>query len=107
MPRTNIPEAGTKFSEPALLVLAALAGGAKHGYAIIQEIEREAAQRMGPGTLYGIISRLEAASLIEPLEMEERGRVPYRITGAGRRVLNEQLANLRRYQTALKALATR
>lgn len=107
MSRTNAPEAAGKLSESALLVLAALAGGAKHGYAIIQEIEREAAQRMGPGTLYGIISRLEGASLIESLEMEERGRVPYRITGAGRRVLTEQLANLRRYQTALKALAAR
>lgn len=107
MPRSNTAETGDRLSESALLVLAALAGGAKHGYAIIQEIEREAAQRMGPGTLYGIISRLEGASLIEPLEMEERGRVPYRITGAGRRVLTEQLANLRRYQTALKALAAR
>jgi DNA-binding PadR family transcriptional regulator len=107
VPRSNTAETGEKLSESALLVLAALAGGAKHGYAIIQEIEREAAQRMGPGTLYGIISRLEGASLIEPLEMEERGRVPYRITGAGRCVLSEQLANLRRYQTALKALATR
>jgi DNA-binding PadR family transcriptional regulator len=105
--RSNTTETGDKLSESALLVLAALAGGAKHGYAIIQEIEREAEHRMGPGTLYGIISRLESASLIEPLEMEERGRVPYRITGAGRRVLTEQLAKLRRYQTALKALAAR
>jgi DNA-binding PadR family transcriptional regulator len=105
--RSNEPDATPQLSEAALLVLAALGGGAKHGYAIIQEIEREAGQRMGPGTLYGIIARLERASLIEPLAMEERGRVPYRITGGGRRTLSARLAALRQYQATLKALAAR
>lgn len=91
--------------EPALLVLAALAPGPKHGYAIIGEIAAHAGQRLGPGTLYGVIARLEAQGFIEPLELEERGRRPYRITAAGRRAFAERLAELTRYQSVLLELA--
>jgi DNA-binding PadR family transcriptional regulator len=94
-------------SEPALLVLAALAPGSKHGYAIIRDVEAQSGQRLGPGTLYGAISRLEAQGFIEPLDMEERGRRPYRITPAGRRAFEERLAELTRYQSALLQLAAR
>ena len=72
-----------RLSEPALLVLAALAPGSKHGYAILRDVEVHAGQHLGPGTLYGVIARLEAQGFIEPLELEERGRRPYRITAAG------------------------
>jgi DNA-binding PadR family transcriptional regulator len=94
-------------SEPALLVLAALASGSKHGYAIIGDVAAHAGQRLGPGTLYGAISRLEAQGFIEPLDMEERGRRPYRITAAGRIAFEERLAELTRYQSALLQLAAR
>jgi DNA-binding PadR family transcriptional regulator len=92
-------------SEPALLVLAALAPGSKHGYAIIRDVEAQSGQRLGPGTLYGAISRLEAQGFIEPLDVEERGRRPYRITPAGRHAFDERLAELTRYQSALLQLA--
>ena len=62
-------------------------------------------QQLGPGTLYGAISRLEAQGFIEPLELEERGRRPYRITASGRRAFDERLAELTRYQSALLELA--
>lgn len=37
---------------------------------------------LGPGTLYGAITRLERRGLIEPLAGEDRRR-PYRITSEG------------------------
>ena len=45
------------MSDPPLLVLASLAEGAKHGYAIMEDIQRFANIRLGPGTLYGAITR--------------------------------------------------
>ena len=47
------------MSDPVLLVLASLAEGDKHGYAMMEDIERFAQVRLGPGTLYGAITRLE------------------------------------------------
>ena len=93
------------LSEPSLLVLASLVAGPKHGYAIIADIAEHTGKRLGPGTLYGIIARLEEVDYIRPLEREDRGRRPYRITAAGRRVYQERLAYLRTYERTLKALA--
>jgi DNA-binding PadR family transcriptional regulator len=83
-----------RFSEPALLVLISLADGPKHGYAMTQDIELVSGQRLGPGTLYGAIARLEARKWIEPLPAEDRRR-PYRLTGAGQKVLRARLESLR------------
>jgi DNA-binding PadR family transcriptional regulator len=46
------------MSDPSLLVLASLADGQKHGYAMMEDIRRFANIRLGPGTLYGAITRL-------------------------------------------------
>ena len=64
---------------------------AKHGYALIKDIEEFAGVRLGPGTLYGCLSKLEAADLIEPLPIDDRRR-PYRATPAGLELLREELA---------------
>ena len=45
------------MSDPTLLVLASLAEGDKHGYAMMEDIQRFADVRLGPGTLYGAITR--------------------------------------------------
>ena len=82
-----------RFSEPALYILISLADGPKHGYAITQDIEAVTGNKLGPGTLYGAIARLEARAWIEPLPAEERRR-PYRLTAAGNRVLRYRLQNL-------------
>ena len=82
-----------RFSEPALLILISLAEGPKHGYAMIEDIVAVAGVRLGPGTLYGAISRLESRGLIEALAPENR-RNPYRLTGAGERSLRERLRSL-------------
>jgi DNA-binding PadR family transcriptional regulator len=81
------------MSDPALLVLASLADGQKHGYAMMEDIQRFANLRLGPGTLYGAITRLEQRGWIRPVDSGDRRR-PYRITGAGREYLRAQLATL-------------
>ncbi len=51
--------------------------------------------RLGPGTLYGAISRLESGGMIEPIAPEGRRR-PYRITDRGRSLLGQRLDGLER-----------
>lgn len=84
-----------RYSEPALLVLSSLAGSPKHGYAIMEDVEQLTGTRLGPGTLYGALSRLEQRGLIAPLPAEQRRR-PYRITQAGEATLDARLAVLGR-----------
>ena len=83
-----------RWSDPSLLVLSSLAGGAKHGYGMVADIEQMAGVHLGPGTLYGVLARLEEQGLIEPLAAEGRRR-PYRLTVAGAGVLETQLTALR------------
>lgn len=77
-------------SDRSVLVLTSLAGGAKHGYALIKDIEDFAGIKLGPGTLYGCIAKLEKAGLVEALPAEER-RHPYRITPSGLEALKARL----------------
>ena len=94
------------YSDPPLLVLASLANGSKHGHAMIEDIAGMCGARLGPGTLYGAIARLEQQGWIEPLAAQER-RQPYRITAAGLRVLRAKLTTLHRFATAgLRRLET-
>ena len=81
------------MSDPTILVLASLAEGEKHGYAMMEDIQRFAGVRLGPGTLYGAITRLEERGWIRALESDDRRR-PYAITGAGKQFLEEQMASL-------------
>ncbi|HLH04877.1 MAG TPA: PadR family transcriptional regulator [Bryobacteraceae bacterium] len=90
--------------DPNLLVLASLADGDKHGYAIMEDIERFAGLRLGPGTLYGAITRLEEKKLIRPVAARDRRR-PYTLTATGRAYLAEELAGLNRVvKTGLRRL---
>jgi DNA-binding PadR family transcriptional regulator len=82
-------------TDSAVLVLASLAEGTKHGYAIVQDIAEQVGVRLGPGTLYGVLARLEDDGLIEALPAEGRRR-PYRITAAGQQALTRQVHQMRR-----------
>jgi DNA-binding PadR family transcriptional regulator len=104
MARSNQPG---RWSEPGLLVLASLADGEKHGYAMVTDIAAIAGVHLGPGTLYGALARLEEQGLIEPLPPAGRRR-PYRITADGERVLDAQLRALSAVAaTGLKRLQAR
>ena len=81
------------MSDPTLLVLSSLAGGDKHGYAMTQDIEAFASVRLGPGTLYGAITRLEQKGWIRPVGPRDR-RQQYSITSAGRAWLADQIESL-------------
>jgi len=82
-----------RFAEPSLLILVSLGAGPKHGYAIMGDVEEIGGARLGPGTLYAALARLEARGLIESLPSDDRRR-PYRITGLGARTLRARLESL-------------
>lgn len=98
----DTPEFG-RFAEPSLLILVSLSDGPKHGYAIMQDVERTG-RPMGAGTLYAALARLEEQGLIEPLSPVDRRR-PYRLTAIGASNLAEQLRGLSDFaQTGLRQL---
>jgi len=78
-------------TDPTVLILASLAEGDKHGYAIMEDIQTFAAIRLGPGTLYGAITRLEKCGWIRAVNSDSR-RQPYRLTADGAAELKKQLA---------------
>jgi DNA-binding PadR family transcriptional regulator len=82
-----------RFSEPALLILISLAGGPKHGYAMMEDIAAFADLRLGAGTLYGALTRLDERGLVEALPAAARRR-PYRLTATGAALLQAQLTTL-------------
>ena len=87
-----------EFTEPVVLVLTSLADGPKHGYALAKDIEEFAGVKLGPGTLYGALSRLQERGWIEALPAEDRRR-PYRITTRGAESLGEHLSATQRLAT--------
>jgi DNA-binding PadR family transcriptional regulator len=90
------------LSLPVLHIMLALAGGAKHGYAIKQDVEKRTAGeiRLGPGTLYEAIQRLEDGGLIreaegvEPENGQEAQRRYYRLTDRGWSTLRQEVRQL-------------
>ena len=92
-------------SLPVLHIMLALAEGPKHGYRIKQDVEArtEGGVRLGPGTLYEAIQRLEEGGLIEessaaaaarPANGQEAQRRYYRLTDRGWRTLRDELRQL-------------
>ena len=101
----NLADFG-RFSDPALLILSSLADGPKHGYGMMNDIETITGVRLGPGTLYGALTRLESSGLIKAMPADERRR-PYQLTAKGVAALREQLTLLQKLaSTGLKRLAT-
>jgi DNA-binding PadR family transcriptional regulator len=101
---------GTVHSNDAqMLVLTVLAEGPRHGYAINAAIEELTGSRLGPGSLYGALTRLEARGLIQPVDTDgdERHRT-MRITEPGRAALRAELEQMHRVANAgLRALGIR
>src|ERR1700733_3076008 len=82
-------------NDPPILILTSLAGGPKHGHALSKDIEGFAGVALGPGALYGAITRLEGQGLIEPLESDDRRR-PYRISAMGSTYLSDAVTEMQR-----------
>jgi DNA-binding PadR family transcriptional regulator len=88
-------------------VLLALAGGERHGYAIMQEVAEhtDGQIKMGPGTLYGTVKRLLEAQLIEESDerpdphLDDDRRRYYRLTAVGEQVVS---AEAQRYANIVK-----
>jgi len=95
MARTREHDGLRRSNDPPLLILTSPAGGPKHGHALAKDIEGFAGVVLGPGALYGAITRLEERGLIEPLESDDRRR-PYRITAAGSSALAAAVADMGR-----------
>jgi DNA-binding PadR family transcriptional regulator len=96
-------------------ILLALADQDRHGYAIMQEVERITGGlvRMGPGTLYGTIKRMMASGLLEeaderpdPVLDDERRRY-YRPTTLGRSVLEAETHRMTGLVSAARAKRVR
>ncbi|HEX9871971.1 MAG TPA: PadR family transcriptional regulator [Candidatus Tectomicrobia bacterium] len=113
---TPAPESFLPLSPAVFHILLALADDEKHGYAIMQEVDAmtEGKVQMGPGTLYGSIKRMLAASLIEESDdrpdptLDDERRRYYRQTGLGHKVLNaeaQRMATLMRLARRKNVLA--
>lgn len=82
--------------------LLALFHGPLHGYAISQEVEAasQGRVRMGPGTLYGSLQRMQKAGLVERAEVAETDashasrRRYYALTLEGKRALEAEALRL-------------
>ena len=77
-----------------LLLLAILADGARHGYAIIDELRERSGDAfdLPEGTVYPALHRLQKAGFLssEWTEVHGRRRRTYRLTENGRGALGEQ-----------------
>ncbi|MGB7337585.1 MAG: PadR family transcriptional regulator [Phototrophicaceae bacterium] len=99
----SVPDFG-RFSDPALLILTSLAGGQKHGYSMMEDIEAISGIKLGPGTLYGALSRLDEHGFIDVIETEDR-RKPYQLTAKGLKTLEETLEKMQHFtQTGLQRI---
>jgi len=92
-----------------MIVLAALAAGPAHGYAVIEEIRRRSREAFAlpEGTVYPALHRLEHAGLLSSrwvtAESGRRRRV-YALTRQGSRALAEQRAVWERFAGAIGGL---
>ena len=82
-----------------MLILAALADGRKHGYALIREAAEMSDGRvtLRVGTLYAALDRLSKEGLVVKAGEEitdGRARQYYDLTGEGREALTEEVARL-------------
>ena len=97
--RKKLPETLLPLTPLSLAVLMALADGARHGYALMKEIERQALGRARPGTgtLYAALDRMIAEGLLEEAARprgEDARRRYYAITSWGREVARAELQRL-------------
>jgi DNA-binding PadR family transcriptional regulator len=88
------------LSAATLHILLSLAGEEMHGYAIMQEVQRqsEGQYKLGPGTLYDNLQKLMDRGLVEELGRragdDDPRRRYYKLSSLGRGVLSAEIARL-------------
>lgn len=88
------------LSPATLHILLSLAGEQLHGYAIMQEVQRqsEGKYKLGPGTLYDNLQKMIDKRLVEELGQkagdEDPRRRYYRLSSLGRGVLAAEITRL-------------
>ena len=115
MPRTHSPAEFLPLTPAIAHSLLALADGDRHGYGIMQEIERltDGSVRMGPGTLYGTLKRMLASGLVEEADerpdpdLDDERRRYYRSTPLGVAVLEAETARMQTLVGAARAKRVR
>jgi DNA-binding PadR family transcriptional regulator len=88
-----------------MLLLAALASGPAHGYALSAELRRRSEGRLSivEGSLYPALHRLEAAGLVGSSneEMDGRRRRRYELTADGKVALDEELQSWEQFKACV------
>lgn len=89
------------------MLLAALEGGPRHGYAVMEALRQSTGGRLDlpTGTIYPALRRLEQAGLITGSwsVVGGRRRREYRLTAAGRRALSGRRADWRDFSAMVSA----
>jgi DNA-binding PadR family transcriptional regulator len=99
------PASDPKPLTPAVFhVLLALADGPQHGYAIMQAVRDTVTgrRRLGPGTIYGTLQRLEEAGLVRELAADGRRR-SFELLPEGRAALEAEAHRLTRLAELVRA----
>ena len=90
------------------LVLAVLADGPRHGYAVIEELKRRSGGSLSlpEGTVYPALHRLEAAGLLSSTWSKQSGRRRrvYELTRRGQRELGQRRTEWRDFSRAVEAV---
>jgi DNA-binding PadR family transcriptional regulator len=89
------------------LILAVVASGPMHGYAIIEELKRRSggALALPEGTVYPALHRLEGAGLLASSWSDgARRRRVYRLTRSGRRELGIRRSEWRDFAATIEAV---
>ena len=96
----------TPLTPAVFHILLALADGALHGYAIMQAVgaATDDEVRMGPGTIYGSIRRMERSGLVEDRGMAEDGkRQLFGLTPLGQKTLEAESGRIARLADMVRA----
>jgi DNA-binding PadR family transcriptional regulator len=102
------------LSESAYYILLCLAAEARHGYAIIKEVEAlsRGKLRLSTGTLYGVLKRLLEQGWIVPQDIPDdepatpgKPRRVYRLTEQGRTMLAAEIQRLERLASLGRSVA--
>ncbi len=74
-----------------------------HGYSIVQRVEKltQGDIKIGPGTLYGSLSKMEKDRLIKFVREEDKRKI-YHITDLGEQILELEMNRIERLHRTMK-----